>query len=385
MKKIAVCICAAAAVISASSVRVYALSEEDISAKAAVVYQPDTGEVLFGKNMNEQLPMASTTKIMTTLLLIENGSLDEKFTVDSEAIKTEGSSMGLREGDIVTGRDLCAGMLLPSGNDAANASAVYVAGSIERFGELMNLRAGLIGMRNTHFVTPSGLHDDEHYSTAYDMALLASEALENDVFAEICASPTIKTHFGNPPYDRYLKNTNKLLNMYGGCIGVKTGFTDEAGRCLVSACERNGVRLVCVTLNDRNDWNDHMNMYDDAYSRICPVSVDMGEVRADVVGGYADSVRLIQSEEVIYPSADGYNPEITCRVIVPNFVYAPVEEGQVCGKMEFSADGKVFAECTLEAAESTGYYSAPTETEEKSFFEKLIDKIKDFFETVNSM
>lgn len=341
-----------------------ALAESDISAKAAVVYEPTTGKVLFEKNKSERLPMASTTKIMTTLLLIENGDFDTPFTVDSMAIRTEGSSMGLVEGDIVTGRALCAGMLLPSGNDAANASAVHVSGSIEKFSELMNFRAGLIGMNNTHFVTPSGLHDDDHYSTAYDMALLASEALKEPLFAEICGSTSLKVHFGNPPYDRWLKNTNKLLTMCEGCIGVKTGFTDEAGRCLVSACERNGVTLVCVTLNDRNDWQDHINMYDDAFSRITPIEIDIGEVTVNVAGSEKNAVRLINDERIIYPSADGHTPEIECRVIAPPFVYAPVRQGDVIGKVRIYADGKNIGEYELKAAENAEYAECPGEHEE---------------------
>lgn len=350
------------------------LTEADISAKAAVVYEPTTGKVLFEKNKSERLPMASTTKIMTTLLLIENGELDTPFTVDSEAIKVEGSSMGLVEGDIVTGRDLCAGMLLPSGNDAANASAVHVSGSMEKFAELMNFRAGFIGMRNTHFVTPSGLHDDDHYSTAYDMALLASEALKNPAFAEVCGSSSMKVHFGNPPYDRWLKNTNKLLTMCEGCIGVKTGFTDEAGRCLVSACERNGVTLVCVTLNDRNDWQDHINMYDDAFSRIMPIEIDIGEIYENVAGSDTACVELINDERIIYPSADGHVPEIECKIIAPHFVYAPVCEGDKIGNVQIYADGKMLGEYELKAAGSAEYAEAG-EVREKSLWERIEDFI----------
>lgn len=348
------------------------LTEADISAKAAVVYEPTTGQVLFGKNRSEKLPMASTTKIMTTLLLIENCDLDTPFTVDRMAIRTEGSSMGLVEGDIVTGRDLCAGMLLPSGNDAANASAVHVSGSFEKFADLMNFRAGLIGMKNTHFVTPSGLHDDDHYSTAYDMALLASEALKDPVFAEICGSSSLKVHFGNPPYDRWLKNTNKLLTMCEGCIGVKTGFTDEAGRCLVSACEREGVTLVCVTLNDRNDWQDHINMYDDAFSRITPIEIDIGEVTVNVAGSDKTDLELINDERIIYPSADGHTPGIECKVIAPPFVYAPVNEGDVIGRVRIYADGRMIGEFELKAAESAEYAELPVE-KEKSIWERIVE------------
>ena len=228
--------------------------------------------------------MASTTKIMTTLLTIESGNLDTEFMVDSQAIHVEGSSMGLQENDIVTKRALCYGMLLPSGNDAANASAVAVAGSIPAFAELMNRRAAEIGMTRTCFVTPSGLEGTGHGASAADMALLTREALRNETFREICCQASARVKFGNPPYQRTLYNSNKLLRMYDGVIGVKTGFTDEAGRCLVSACERNGVTLICVTLNDRDDWNDHMHLYDYGFTQVSPVTLEIPEVTQKLVG-----------------------------------------------------------------------------------------------------
>ncbi|MDE7278802.1 MAG: D-alanyl-D-alanine carboxypeptidase [Oscillospiraceae bacterium] len=226
-----------------------AVSLAGLSAKAAILIDAQTGTVIAEKNERQRLPMASTTKIMSALLLLESGDLDTQFKVDNNAIMVEGSSMGLCEDDIVTKRTLCYGMLLPSGNDAANQTAVMLAGSTEKFAEMMNSRAKEIGLEDTNFVTPSGLHDENHYSTAYDMAVLTREALKNEDFREICGTKRAKLKFGNPPYERWLVNTNKLLTMYDACIGVKTGFTDEAGRCLVSAAEKNGVTLICVTLN----------------------------------------------------------------------------------------------------------------------------------------
>ena len=164
----------------------YGAEMPETSAKAAVIISADTGEIIGSHNCDEKLPMASTTKIMTALICLESGSLDEQFVVDSSAIKVEGSSMGLCEGDIVTKYDLCCGMLLPSGNDAANASAVCVSGDVVKFAELMNKRAAEIGMSNSFFVTPSGLDAKGHGASAYDMALLAREALRNDIFREIC-------------------------------------------------------------------------------------------------------------------------------------------------------------------------------------------------------
>ena len=216
----------------------------EISAKAAVLIDAQTGQIIYAQNETEKRPMASTTKIMTVLLTLESGDLDTEFTVDADAIRVEGSSMGLQEGDTVTKRALCVGMLLPSGNDAANAAAVAVAGDIPSFLEMMNARAKEIGMTRSWFASPSGLDADGHGASAYDMALLAREALKNPAFAAICSQPEMTVSFGNPPYARTLTNTNKLLTMDESIIGVKTGFTDAAGRCLVSACTRNDRTLA---------------------------------------------------------------------------------------------------------------------------------------------
>ena len=190
------------------SFSVKADEKPSVSALAAVLISADTGEIVYSENSETKLPMASTTKIMSALICLESGSLYDEFTVDSDAIKVEGSSMGLQEGDVVTKYALCCGMLLPSGNDAANAAAVEIAGSIDAFADMMNERAQEIGMSQTYFVTPSGLEGEGHGSSAEDMALLAREALRNPLFAEICSSQNIKVSFGNPPYERWLTNTN---------------------------------------------------------------------------------------------------------------------------------------------------------------------------------
>ena len=201
----------------------------EVSAKAFVLLDAQSGQVVCGNHAEEKRPMASTTKIMTVLLTLESGELDRPFTVDSEAIRTEGSSMGLQEGDTVTKRALCAGMLLPSGNDAANAAAVAVAGEQSAFLDMMNRRAAELGMTHTCFASPSGLDAEGHGASAHDMALLARAALRNDDFAEICKKQQMRVCFGNPPYLRTLTNTNKLLAMDDTVIGAST-FPSEAMR-----------------------------------------------------------------------------------------------------------------------------------------------------------
>ncbi|MBQ8825454.1 MAG: D-alanyl-D-alanine carboxypeptidase [Ruminococcus sp.] len=323
------------------------------SAKSCIVLEANTKEVLFAENEKEQLPMASTTKIMSTLLCLESGDLDSEFTVDSDAIKVEGSSMGLVEGDIVTKRALCYGMLLPSGNDAAGATAVKIAGSYEAFAEKMNARAKEIGMTQTNFVTPSGLHDDNHYSTAYDMALLTAEALQNPDFKEICSKTTAQVRFGNPPFDRWLKNTNKLLNMYENVIGVKTGFTDEAGRCLVSACTKNDVTLICVTLNDKNDWLDHSNLYDYIFSKIKIDTFPLPEsLHIPVAGGTVESVAIGVNQDLTYGTLSKIDPDFNWAVYAQPFLYAPVEENQKVGILYCTCNGHEIAKIPLYTKES---------------------------------
>lgn len=373
MKKLAVILSSAMIICGIQIPDIYAEDETEISAKAAVVISADTGEILFEKNSSEKLPMASTTKIMTTLICLESGNLDEPFVVDSDAIHVEGSSMGLQEGDIVTKYALCCGMLLPSGNDAANATAVKLAGSIEAFAEVMNDKAKEIGLTKTYFVTPSGLEGTGHGSSAYDMAILASVALRNDTFREICSSETIKLEYGNPPYTRWLKNTNKLLSLYSGTYGVKTGFTDEAGRCLVSACERDGKNLICVTLNDRNDWNDHMALYDKCFELAKTVSTEIPEIQLDIAGSDRDKIS-VTAENVDFTVLSADTDDFEFVVNAPPFVYAPVNEGDELATLSIYYKNREIQQIPLYSAEDAKY-KIPEPEKKKDF----ITKIKEFF------
>lgn len=354
-----------------------------ISAKAAALISADTGEIIYELNSSAKLPMASTTKIMTTLLCIESGGLDEEFVVDSEAIKVEGSSMGLQEGDIVTKYALCCGMLLPSGNDAANATAVKLAGSIDAFAELMNKRAAEMGLSRTFFVTPSGLEGEGHGSSAYDMAILAREALKNDTFREICSQKSIQTEFGNPPYKRWLKNTNKLLSMYDGVYGVKTGFTDEAGRCLVSACERDGKNLICVTLNDRCDWDDHIALYNYGFGKVTRVEPEIPDLPClDLAGAESDKLSLRTDGSQLGITSLGIKPEeLEYTIIAPPFAYAPISEGDEAAKLRISFNGREIRCIPLYAAEGAEIAKANTDSGDKetNFLKKIIKKLGKIF------
>ena len=261
----------------------------EVSAQSAVVLTADTGTVLFEKDGHTPRPVASTTKIMTALLALEAAQEqgDPLVDITQEMVAVEGSSMGLQAGDSISLTGLAAGMLLASGNDAANAAALYLDGSLESFAARMNQRAAALGMEDTHFVTPSGLDGEDaqgmaHLSTAYDMALLARAALENQAFRQLCSSPSLAVEFAEPVKRVTYTNHNKLLTQYQGCVGVKTGFTKEAGRCLVSAAERDGALLIAVTLNAPNDWEDHTALLDYGFSQVEPYQLAGGDVRLTV-------------------------------------------------------------------------------------------------------
>lgn len=378
MKK-PLCICIGLTILHLFAADIHAQEPDpsNISAKAAVVIEAKSGRVLWKKQETARLPMASTTKIMTTILTLESGDLDTEFTVDPAAVHTEGSSMGLREGDIVSKRDLCIGMLLPSGNDAANCAAVRVGGNIPDFVKLMNAKAAKLGLCSTHFVTPSGLHADDHYSTALDMAILTAYALKNPDFASICSQKIMRLEYGNPPYSRSLSNTNKLLTKYAGCIGVKTGFTDEAGRCLISAAERDGVTLICVTLNAPDDWNDHIKLYDSSFTQAHLETVTE-DISYDIplAGGVRDSIRLIPQRQPMYVRIDGQTNTLTYKAVTPQLLYAPLITGSETGTLIVSDNGKEIDRIPLVTAEDAPMTSTPPPKKGITY------RIREFFKTL---
>lgn len=317
-------------------------NESGTSARAAVVTDTLTGRVLFDYNGDERLAQASTTKIMTALLALEEPEIDTYFTVDAAAIRVEGSSMGLQEGDQVSLRQLCYGMILPSGNDAANATAVRLAGSVPAFAEMMNERAFQLGLEDTRYVTPSGLDAPGHYSSARDLASLARYAMGDPIFREICSQESAKTKFGNPPFERWLKNYNKLLGFYEPCIGVKTGFTDDAGRVLVSAAARDGVELVCVTMNDADDWADHQRLYEQFFNELTPTDIGglIGSVEVPVAGGTAPCAAARTVGETRIPLRAGEEERLEVLFNLPPFEYAPVKAGDFAGTASLVLDGE---------------------------------------------
>jgi D-alanyl-D-alanine carboxypeptidase/D-alanyl-D-alanine carboxypeptidase (penicillin-binding protein 5/6) len=242
--------------------------------------------------------------------------------------------------------------LLPSGNDAANAAAVRIAGSVEAFVAMMNKRAEEMGLTDTHFVTPSGLHAEGHYSTAANMAKLAGEAMKNPDFLAICSSKNMQLEYGNTPYKRWLKNSNKMLQTYEGAVGVKTGFTDEAGRCLIAAAKRGGVTLISVTLHDAKDWEDTKNLFDYGFSQVKPAVIPpdvVGEQTITVTGGVKRTVKVEP-----YGAATTVVPpeKLTANVVVEPFYYAPVTAGDIVGWVDYLYEGSVVATQPLMATET---------------------------------
>lgn len=329
------------------------VSAYNTSAKAAVVIDGDTGEILYSQNCDERLPMASTTKIMTALLMCElGGDLSTKVVATREMVTVEGSSMGLQVGDTVSYYDLLYGMMLASGNDAANTTAIVLGGSVSKFVDIMNKRAGEMGLVNTHFVTPSGLDADGHYTTAYELAIIAKEALKNKEFSKAAFSKSKRLCYGNPPYNRTLTNHNKLLKMYDDVIGVKTGFTKKAGRCLVSAAKKDGKFVIAVTLNDGNDWHDHRELLDLGLSLIESrvFSPPKDEVLIHVTNN--DEIKAILPSVSINVTE---NSKVNYIIKLPTFLYAPIKSQQQIGSICYYCNGSSVFELPIIATSNIEY------------------------------
>lgn len=309
-----------------------------VSARGAVLMEAESGDVIFGQNENARLPMASTTKIMTALVALEQLPLDTVVKITAESVGVEGSSIYLVEGETLTLEQLLYALLLESANDAAAAIAVAVAGSVEDFAVLMNEKAEELGLTDTHFVNPHGLDHEDHYTTARELALIAKEALSHPTFREICSSKRKTIPLHGDEGVRVLINHNKLLTSYEGCIGVKTGFTKKTGRCLVSAAEREGVTLIAVTLNAPDDWRDHTAMLDygfGAYESVTLCAPAFFSAPLWVVGGTQDYVMAENTDTLTVTLRRDHGP-IRCVVELPRFEFAPIGNRQEVGQLRFT-------------------------------------------------
>ncbi len=329
--------------------------EVDTSAKSHVLMEATTMRVLSEKNPHSKLPMASTTKIMTCLLAIEQGDLQEVVTVPKEGAGVEGSSMYLVEGEKLPLLDLVYGLMISSGNDAAVTIAIHVSGSVEAFAELMNNRAQEIGAINTNFVTPNGLHDDEHYTTAYDLALISSFALANPVFAEIVSTQSKHIPADEDSADHYLTNKNKILYEYDGGNGIKTGYTSDAGKCLAASAYRDGMQLVAVVLNDSNMFEDCMSLFNMGFSSYSMVNVaapgdSYGQL--PVTEGVNSFVNTTTFTEINLPLSQNEVNILSESVQLEQSVSAPVRAGELVGYTEYTLDGELLARRGIYSADS---------------------------------
>lgn len=370
MKKV-VCVVLSIVLMFSFSVVVSAEAESEptVSAEAFVLYCADNGQIIYSKNENKKMKPASTTKIMTSLIALEEAASCNKKVTFTDEMVAEGSSMYLKVGEKVTLSDLATGMMMSSGNDAANATAMTVSGSNEKFAERMNERAKQIGMENTHFVTPSGLDDENHYSTAYDMALLMTYALENEDFAKLTSQKSTTVDFIEPASKKVTySNHNRLLSLYEYCIGGKTGYTMAAGRCLVSAAKKDDLTLICVTLNDRNDWNDHTALYNYGFEKFSCYYSDDSNFCVDIpcVGGKSDTVAVTGEKDTSIVVESDEKEKIEQKIYIDSFLYAPIEKNGIVGRIDYLIDGKIVSSVNLVAVEKV-----EIRKENKNIFTKI--------------
>ena len=336
-----------------------------ISAQKAIALEALSGRIIYQKNADSQSLIASTTKIMTALIVCEQCNVLDRMRIPKEAVGIEGSSMYLQEGEVLTLQELLYGLMLRSGNDAAVALAIYCGGTVEGFAELMNDKARTLGMDNTHFVNPNGLDATDHYSTARDLAILASYAMDNPIFYKTVSAKNVKIG------DRYLTNHNKLLWRVEGADGVKTGYTKAAGRILVSSATRQGRRMIAVTINAPDDWNDHASLLEDGFSlykeeRLINAGDVVGEIQ--IAGGQSGGVQLVATEDFDYAMHADESAEI--RLSGADFVYAPVVQGADAGFAHVCIDGKPVGKVPLVFGETVEQIPE----EKKNFIEKLFQR-----------
>lgn len=333
-----------------------------LSAQKAILMDGITGRVLYEKNADEKSLIASTTKIMTALIVCENCNVLDVVEIPRQAVGIEGSSMYLKEGEKLTVQELLYGMMLHSGNDAATALAIFCAGSVEAFAQKMNEKARALKLNSTHFVNPHGLDAADHYSTARDLAKLAQYAMHDPIFAQTVSTRSITV--GN----RHLTNHNKLLWRVEGAEGIKTGYTKAAGRILVSSAYRQGRRLLAVTIEDGNDWADHAALYEQGFScfrlqQIVTVGDVLGSIQ--VFGGENDRVEILASEDFSFPLTEG--ERITIGRSGKGMAFAPVVDGGGAGFVYICVDGKAVGKVAVEYAETIEQQCQP---EKKHFWQR---------------
>lgn len=337
-----------------------------VNAKCAIAMDSKSGVVLFEQNANVITPMASTTKIMTSLVAIKYGNLNKRIEISKKAASVSGNKVGYRAGDVITLRELLYGLMLRSGNDAAVAVAEGVSGSVEEFLELMNEYAEAMGAINTHFETPHGLDSQNHYTTAYDLALITSKAKEEKLFSQIVGTKDIGAEQGG--FTRSYHNINKILYQMPNANGVKTGYTGGAGKCLVSSINAGESDIVIVLINCTGRWKETKNIYDYCkenyqYKTIAKKGDKVGTIQLDE----NTKMDLLVREDIIIPVKK--EVEVDYRVKKPSEALKEIYKGQDLGKIEIFVEDEILLSIPLEAE---GDYSF----ENKNLFRKIIDKFK---------
>ena len=340
----------------------------DVLAGGYILMEQGERVALCSLNADRQLSPASTTKIMTCLVVLERCALTEDVTVLEEGCGVEGSSAYLRPGEHLTVEELLYCLMLRSANDAAQTLALYTAGSIEEFARLMNEKAEELGLSGTHFANPHGLSAEGHYTCAKDLALLTCAALENPTFEKIVSTKSIV--IGSGENSRYLTNHNKLLFSLEGCIGVKTGYTMEAGRCLVSACRREETTLVCVTLSCKNDWISHTELYQYGFKTIKRFTLPEESFTVPYAGSDIP-VAVTHSSYSFLASPDDH---VTFETVCPHMLYAPIKEGENVGYISVLLNGAEIAQVEVCSTEER------VESPKKNIFQKIIDFIFSLFQ-----
>ena len=319
-----------------------------------IVYDRISKSMIIGKNEDVKSAMASTTKIMTTIVILEKADLNEKITVSAKAGGTGGSRLGLKRGDKASVRDLLYGLMLRSGNDAAVALAEHVGGSVKEFAELMNEKASELGLTNTHFVTPHGLDDANHYTTALELAKLTDYAMDNEIFAKIVGTKSTTIYINNQP--RQINNTNELLGVLNGVVGVKTGFTNNAGRCLVTETKRNNMDIITIVLGadtKKDRTKDSVNLIEYTYSKYKMYNLEeqiieefnkwknINEKRILIIKGKTSNPKLALGaiEKATIPICD--NDKIEYSINALTEVEAPVEQWNAMGTLTVKLNGEI--------------------------------------------
>ena len=329
--------------------------EADVDSRIALIYDRASGKILYEKNGNKQTPMASTTKIMTAIVVLENANLKDVVTIDSKAAGIGGSRLGLKKNDKITVNDLLYGLMLRSGNDAAVALANYVGGSVESFAQMMNEKAKEMGLTNSHFIVPHGLDNDGHYTTAYELAKMADYALKIDKFKQIVGTQNTTIYING--YAKAINNTNKLLGSVSGVYGVKTGFTNGAGRCLVTACKRDDLDIVTVIIGadtTKQRTADTIKLINYAYNNFEVINIKeiveekfeqwkaINQSRIYVNKGIKNNVELLLEDMPFENMAIKKNNKDKIDVEVNSIFYleASVAKNQVIANMKITINGE---------------------------------------------